>query len=168
MAEKGFGNGKNSYQTPIGQQEFQSKFEGVYGQVVVAKKDHPKLKYFKREYVGGGVVRRFVSDFGHQTVDEPATVVTDRYTINEERGVHFHASNRTGRWHRRGNRKVWVSFLTPRERSTDGCIRMANADVRDMGRRYIKMRVVRDGKVIEPGTPVAIYATPEVMARHAQ
>lgn len=163
MGEKGFGTGTD--QTPLGYKPIQNGYEGMYGEVVTVLDDNKQ--YFKKFIVDSqGKQHHFVSDFGHETITEPSSVVTDRYTIDEARGIHFHGSNRTGKWRMRDGFKVWISFLS--RRTSGGCIRMSNTDVRDMGRRYIKLPTKKDGKIIQQGTPVSIFASKSVLARHSQ
>lgn len=157
MAEKGFSTKDIEGYTPLGLQYFTHSHEGYYGEVVdVLPK---KLPYFKRT-VGS---HHFVSEFEKESTAEPAVVVTDRYTISARRGIHFHGSNRTGRWHLRNGKKVWVSSL--RGARSGACGRMGHADVRVLGRKYIKLPVMKDGKFIYKGTPIMIHATPAVMKR---
>lgn len=156
MGEKGFGNERDSGKTPLGLTSIKSILHGLYGEVIPAKPD--SLKYFKTVVKGAdGRMHSFASDFGHQNILEPATITTDRYTIDEQRGVHFHGSNRTGRWRERSGSRVWETFLDAKRRS-GACGRMANADVRDLG-RYIQSPDPKKGTA---GTPVYIHASEEI------
>mgnify|MGYP001575259025 FL=1 len=172
MAEKGFTFKKIEGFTQLGLHYFTHAYEGRYGEVVDVLPD--KLGKFKRVHTdANGKDHHFVSDFGGES-GEPPAVITDRYTIDAGRGLHFHGSNLTGKWADR-IRKIWKSML--RGAKSGACGRMAHADVRVLGTKYIQLRITKpktineNGKektireIVQHGTPIYIHATPPVIQR---
>ncbi len=159
FGEKGFGNKPNSGQTPVGLFHIRDGKKGLLGEVIV--EDQSYIQYFKTTLRIGRTVKRFVSAFGHENIMEPATVVTERYTVDAGRGVYLHGSNRTGRWLLKDGIRKWVTYLGGIRRS-GACGRMANADVHHLGQRYISLAT----KANPEGTPYVMYATPEIMRRY--
>lgn len=171
LAEEGFGNGKDSNQTPLGLKPILSGEIGAYGEVVRAERHLPDPKkravldkYFNK-IAEGAAARWFAKTFGEPATESPeqskerdkSEVVTARYTIDEARGIHIHGTNRSGSWV--GRLKQWVTLLGGRHRST-GCIRMSNTDIYDLGLSgYAQLPA---GK--KPGTMVMIHATKEAKA----
>ena len=166
MSADGFGNEKDSGKTFLGLRHVEYGFEGTLGEVIPVKQDYVHL--FKTFIVDkNGRKHHYISTLGKKNITEPATVITDRYTFDPERGIHAHASNRTGRWHIRNGKKEWVSYLGG-NRGSGACLRMANVDVRDLGRNYIQLPVREKNKAIKKGTPIYIHASPAVLANHKQ
>lgn len=164
MSDEGFGNEKDSGKTFLGLRHVEYGLEGTLGEVIPAEQDYVHLfKTFITDTKGRK--RHYISTLGQKNIIEPATVITDRYTFDPVRGIHAHASNRTGRWHMRDGKKVWVSYLGG-NRGSGACLRMANADVRDLGRNYIRLPIRINNTITRKGTPIYIYATPAVMQRH--
>lgn len=164
MSANGFGNIKDSKRTPLGLDFIKSGYTGFLGEVVTAEKDI--LHYFKHVFIDkNGVEHRVVSDFGeHRPFMEPATVVTDRLTIDEQRGIHSHGTNRSGRWRKNEDgAKRWETYLGgPR---SGACLRMSSPDVRNVTLNYARLPIVKGGVVQKNGTPIFIHATSEVLAK---
>ena len=131
----------------------------MYGEVVDVLPDNRDS--FRHTMRAHGKLHWFVSKFGIQN-GEPAAVITDRFTIDGQRGIHLHGSNRTGVWRYENGKAIWESRLGGP--ASGGCGRMAHADIRDLG-RYIKLPVWEGKKLLSKGTPIYIHATPAVMQR---
>lgn len=172
MAEKGFGDDENSYKTPLGFMRVLSGKIGMFGEVVTAKLENP-AGFFNRVILNGRThwFMRNLDDSPNENLEirrarDRAEVVTDRYTVDEQRGIHIHGTNRSGRWIIEQGRRIWQTFLGGRRRS-GGCIRMSNTDVRDLGLSgYILLPTVarvKGKKQTVAGTAVMIHATPAAM-----
>lgn len=160
MGEKGFGNRKDSGQTPVGLRRFEYTFMGMHGEVVDATRESlPHFKLVVRD--ANGKPHHFVSTFDGAARREPAAVVTGRLTFDAARGIHLHQSNRTGYWLVSGDTKKWISMLGGP--ASGACGRMAGADFADAF-RYVQAMVKENG-VVTQGTPIYIHATPPVMER---
>ncbi len=150
VAEEGFGNAKDSSQTPVGIHTIREKELGMFGEVVSARqkpKENPRL--FKKMIINGKE-HWFVKSFGRESGNELAEVVTDQYLLvgpetPASRGIRIHGTNRSGSIAEDGS---WLSHLDG-ETLTGACIRMSNVDVRNLS------------KYMGISTPVMIYATPE-------
>lgn len=168
MGAKGFGNEEGSNKTPLGLFTILGGRRGFFGEVVSAEQ---KYAYRFDPLVVGGRRRSVVKSFGEnpdrtEETDEErdiAEVVTDRYTIDDQRGIHIHGTNRSGYWSERVRR--WMTFLGGR-RLSGGCIRMANTDIRDLGRFLGRSGYKAGanaqqimGEVAPSNLPVAIFAT---------
>jgi hypothetical protein len=161
MGENGFGNRKDSGQTPVGLRQFEHAFMGMHGEVVDASRESlPHFKLTTRDAQGG--IHHFMSRFDGHARMEPAAVITGRLTIDAERGIHFHVSNRTGYWQIVGRTKKWISLLGGP--GSEACGRMAGVDFVDAF-RYVRARIKKNDKVISAGTPIYIHATEPVMKR---
>lgn len=149
------GNIPDSNRTPVGNQKVTSSYTGVLGQVVAAEPIPIELfTYINNKFIvssllsNGGRLGERVSNRTH----EHAVVLTARLTIDAQRGIHIHGTNRVD---------------TLGERASGGCIRMSNVDITHL-MIYISINalvVIHDAQAIKPPRhrPKRIHESPKPM-----
>jgi hypothetical protein len=167
MSASGFGNRKDSGQTPLGLHTILNGKQGLFGEVVSGLNKHKDI-FNHVQY--RGEEHWFVKNFGERKPgdadNDVAEVVTDQYLLvgphtDPSRGIRIHGTNRSGAPQQDG---TWTTFLGGRRRS-GGCVRMSNVDVRDFALSGY-LRMPEDGArrgAQTAGTPVMIFATPAAL-----